>query len=261
MKTGILVASFGTTHLDTLGKTIAVIERDVASAFPQATCYRAFTSGVVRRKLKAESDLSVDSVEEAVERMKADGIERMLLLPTLVIPGDEYERLCAGVLRNAGEMEVVIGRPLLWDDRDLAGMMDILAKTYPTDDDTVLVAMGHGTEHACECLYVRLAEWMERSEQGMALCTVDGVLDFNYIIGKLKKQSRRNAHLVPLLIVAGDHSKNDMAGDQPDSLRGRLEQEGFKVTWALQGLGEIPAIRERFIAQAASDYNRFQVRD
>ena len=146
MKTGILVASFGTTHLDTLEKTIVAVERDVAAAFPQAVCYRAFTSGMVRRGLKKKYDIAVDSVEEALERMKTDGVEQGVVLPTLVIPGDEYERLRANVLRNAGHMKVAMGLPLLWDDADLENMVKTLTEAYPTGDDCLL-AMGHGTEH------------------------------------------------------------------------------------------------------------------
>ncbi len=248
MKTGILIVSFGTTHLDTLEKTIAAVERDVAAAFPEITCYRAFTSGMVRRGLKKKYDISVDSVEEALERMKKDGAEQAVVLPTLVIPGEEYERLRETVLRGAGNMKISMGLPLLWDDSDLAGMTDLLARTYPTENDTVLLAMGHGTAHSCGCMYERLAERMK--QVGMALCTVEGTPDFQDALKELTAQDKRKVHLVPMLLVAGDHSKNDMAGQEPDSLRSILERNGFDVTWTLQGLGEIPAIRERYVQRA-----------
>ena len=252
MKTGILVASFGTTHLDTLEKTIVAVERDVAAAFPQAVCYRAFTSGMVRRGLKKKYDIAVDSVEEALERMKTDGVEQGVVLPTLVIPGDEYERLRANVLRNAGHMKVAMGLPLLWDDDDLENMVKTLTEAYPTGDDTVLLAMGHGTEHPCGCLYLRLAQRMQHA--GMALCTVEGTPSFEDAICQLKEQGCRKAHLVPMLLVAGDHSKNDMVGVEEDSLRSLLERSGFEVNWTLQGLGEIPAVRERYVMRAKDAY-------
>ncbi len=250
MKSGILIASFGTTHLDTLEKTIAAVERDIAESFPGVTCYRAFTSGMVRRGLKKKYDITVDSVEEALERMKADGVAQAVILPTLVIPGEEYERLRETVLRGAGNMKISMGLPLLWDDSDLASMTDLLARTYPTENDTVLLAMGHGTAHSCGCMYERLAERMKQG--GMVLCTVEGTPDFQDALKELLTQDRRKVHLVPMLLVAGDHSKNDMVGQEPGSLRSVLERNGFEVSWTLQGLGEIPGIRKRY-AQRAKD--------
>ena len=90
MKTGLLVVSFGTTHLDTLEKTIAAAERDLAAAFPGVPCYRAFTSGIVRERLRSRQGLVVDSVPEALARMRGDGVERAVVQPTLLIPGSIY---------------------------------------------------------------------------------------------------------------------------------------------------------------------------
>ena len=255
MKTGFLTVSFGTTHLDTLEKTITATEKALKAAFPQAHHYRAFTSGVVRSRLKSKYDISVDSVEEALDRMKADGIQQAVVQPSLLIPGEEYDKLRAKVLLNCGEMAVTLGLPLLWDDSDLLSMTELLAQTCPVAEDTVLVAMGHGTEHLSNCLYIRLGEHM--AEKGMTLCTVEGTPSLEEAVETLKAQPKRKAHLVPMLLVAGDHSKNDMAGDGPDSLRGMLEQAGFEVTWILRGLGELPAVHEAFARHAAAAYNSF----
>lgn len=250
MKTAILAVSFGTTHLDTLAKTIQAVEEDLMAAFPGAYFYRAFTSGIVRSRLKHKYEMSVDSVEEALERMKHDGVERVVVQPTLLIPGEEYDRLRGKVLLNAGKMEISMGLPLLWDDADLDTMMEILAQSYPMAEDTVLLAMGHGSAHESNCLYERLAEKMRARGGSLALCTVEGKPDFADAVEHLKEQGKRRVHLVPLLLVAGDHSKNDMAGEDPDSLRGLLEREGFQVSWTLKGLGEIPAVRERYVRRA-----------
>lgn len=250
MKTAIMVVSFGTTHLDTLEKTILAVEEDLMAAFPSAHFYRAFTSKIVRSRLKSKYDMTVDSVEEALERMKSDGVERVVVQPTLLIPGEEYDRLRSKVLLNAGDMEIAMSQPLLWDDKDLKSMMKILQQAYPVAEDTVLLAMGHGTEHESNCLYVRLAELMKKQGGSLAVCTVEGKPDFEDAIKLLKGQEKRKVHLVPMLLVAGDHSKNDMAGEEPDSLRGQLEQEEFEVSWTLQGLGEISAVRELYVRRA-----------
>lgn len=240
MKKAILAVSFGTTHLDTLEKTIQAVENDLAAAFPDAAVYRAFTSGIVRKRLKSKFNMDVDSVKDALERMKADGVERVIVQPTLLIPGEEYDRLRTEVLLHAGRMHISIGLPLLWDDADLDFLADCVKRTYPVADDTVLLAMGHGTSHEANSLYLRLAEKME-------LCTVEGKPDFDDALERLKKQDKRKVHLVPLLLVAGDHSKNDMAGDSPNSLRSRLEREGLEVSWTLAGLGELPDVRAAYV--------------
>lgn len=254
MKNAIMVVSFGTTHLDTLEKTIQAVEEDLMAAFPGVHCYRAFTSKIVRSRLKSKYDITVDSVEEALERMKSDGVEQVVVQPTLLIPGDEYDRLRSKVLLNAGDLEVAMGQPLLWDDTDLAAVVQILEQAYPVDRDTVLLAMGHGTGHESNCLYVRLAQKMKKQGGSLAVCTVEGKPDFEDAIELLKGQEKRKVHLVPMLLVAGDHSKNDMAGDEPDSLRGLLEEAGFEVSWTLQGLGEIPAIREIYVRRAKAAF-------
>lgn len=250
MKSAILVVSFGTTHLDTLAKNIGMVEEELRHTFPELRFYRAFTSKTVRSRLKQRYDLSVDSVEEALERIKADGAARVFVQPTLLIPGEEYDRLRSTILGNAGPLEIILGQPLLWDDTDLNAVIEILRQTYPVDRDTILLAMGHGTEHEAGCLYVRLAQTMREQDSSMFLCTVEGKPDFEETVRQLKEQKKRKVHLVPLLLVAGDHSKNDMVGDGTDSLRRQLEREGFEVSWALQGLGELPAIRERYVRRA-----------
>ena len=172
--------------------------------------------------------------------------------------GEEYDKQRAKVLQNAGELEVAMSLPLLWDDTDLGTMTEILKQAYPMADDTVLVAMGHGTEHLSNSLYVRLAELM--ADKGMILCTVEGKPDFEDAVEALKAQTKHKAHLVPLLLVAGDHSKNDMAGEEPDSLRRMLEQAGIQVDWTLQGLGELPAVQKMYVHRAAVAYNTLQKR-
>ena len=186
MSVGLLVVSFGTTHLDTLEKAIEAVEKDLAGAYPEARFYRAFTSGVVRRRLRNEYGISVDSVKEAMARMQRDSVQRLVVQPTLLIPGEEYDRLRSEVMTYAGDMEVSMGLPLLWDDSDLDQMIGILAKSYPVPEDTVLLAMGHGTEHGANSLYTRLAQRMHRHHgNSIAVCTVEGQPDFSDVVAEL----------------------------------------------------------------------------
>ena len=249
MGTAVLIASYGTTRLDTLEKTIRAVERDIAAAFPGLPCYRAFISGIVRARLASRHGMAVDGVKEALQRMAADGADQVLVQPALLIPGEEYDRLRGEVLSQAGTMAVSLGRPLLWDDEDLHWITGVLARAYPVGSDTVLLAMGHGTEHSAGGLYERLACQM-RAAGGMALCTARGTPSFDGGIRLLLAQPRRKVHLVPLLLAAGSHSENDMAGEGPDSLRRRLERAGFEVSWSLRGLGELPEVRARLVQRA-----------
>lgn len=252
MRRGILAASFGTTHLDTLEKTIQAVEDDLSAAFPGTKVYRAFTSGKVRAGLRERYGVHVDSVGEALERMRGEGVDQALVQTTLLLPGVEYDLLRREVLTGAGGMRAVLGLPLLWDDGDLAAVADILAGAYPVEEDQILLLMGHGSSHMANDLYLRLIRHMESRGGQMALCTVEGTPDFEAAVEGLRTQPRRRVRLAPLLLVAGDHAKNDMAGDGPGSLRRRLEAAGFQVSCDVRGLGELPAIRERLVRRAKS---------
>ena len=258
MKLGILAVSFCTTHMETLEKTIQAAETDLAAAFPSVRVYRAFTSGMVRNRLKSKSGLNVDSVPEALERMRADGVSHAIVQTTLLIPGEEFDLLRRDVLAHAGPVKTVLGLPLLWDDGDFDAVIDILERAYPVQSDEVLLLMGHGTSHGANNLYLRLAQRMEAQGEQMILCTVEGSPTFEDALKTLRTQSRREIRLAPLLLVAGDHAKNDMAGDSPDSLRHRLEREGFRVSCHVQGLGELPAVRQRLVSRARAAYEALQ---
>ena len=250
MKTALLVVSFGTTHLDTLEKTIQATENTLAAAFPEYAVYRAFTSGVVRKRLMSKYEISVDSVEEALARISRDGFDAVIVLPTLLIPGEEYDKLHASVSAAAGMMQVSVCKPLLHCEKDLDDIIRILHEAYPTADDTVLLLMGHGTEHSANDRYIRLAEKM-RSYPGctMRLCTVEGTPSFEDAINELTQMPQRQINVAPLMFVAGDHAKNDMAGEEPDSLRSLLSENSFSVECRLQGLGEIEAVQQMYASK------------
>ena len=249
MNPAILVVSFGTTHLDTLQKTIARTEADIAAAFPGCPLYRAFTSNMVRAKLAKVHKIHVDSVAEALARIAADGHTQAVVQPTLLIPGEEYDRLCAAVREAAGPLKTAIGRPLLDDDEDLDRVTSILREAYPVPADTTLLAMGHGTAHGANRIYEVLAEKFRAQEGGvlMRLCTVEGTPTFADAVAELTALPQRKALLAPLLLVAGEHTKSDLAGPQPGSLRSQLVQAGFQVDCALKGLGELSAVREMYV--------------
>lgn len=250
MREAILIVSFGSTHLDTLEKTIGAAEEEIRAAFPEIPCFRAFSSSIVRRRLKEKYSICVDSPEEALRKLEQAGCTHVTIQPTLLLPGEEYEKVCKAAASET--MQISVGKPLLETEADITCMADIIREAYPTEEDTTLLAMGHGTAHAADAIYTRLRA--EMNARGMELCTVEGSIDFETVVEALRQQPNRNIHLIPLLLVAGDHSKNDMAGTEPDSLRSLLENAGFHVTFSLRGLGELPAIRKKLVEKCGQVY-------
>lgn len=251
MKTALLVVSFGTTHLDTLEQTIAATEKTLSHAFPDFPVYRAFTSGIVRKRLISKYNLYTDSVDEALNKIVADGFESVLVQPTLMIPGEEYEKLCTSIRASASSLKVYIGEPLLSSDNDLDTIISVLQKAYPVDRDTVLLLMGHGTAHDANHIYIRLDQKMKQLPNiTMRLCTVEGTPSFEDALRELMSLPQRKITLAPMLFVAGDHAKNDMAGTEQDSLRSILERNGFAVSCHIQGLGQLSAVQNLYALKA-----------
>lgn len=251
MKTALLVVSFGTTHLDTFQKTIVQTENAIKNAFPEYPFYRAFVSKFVRKAWKENYHITVDNVEDALSRIAADGYTHVLLQPTLLIPGEEMDRLKASVEASKSNLQVCIGKPLLCEDADMTQILSILEQTYPVDSETTLLLMGHGTAHQGNVIYEQLIEKMrEKSETTMRLCTVEGIPSFEDALEELLKLPQRKIFLAPLLFVAGEHVKNDMTSCEEDSLCSILEKNGFSVSYQLQGLGEISAVQQMLITKA-----------
>lgn len=246
----LLAAGFGTTHLDALEKSIVPVEQDLAAAFPGWGFARAFTSPTVRRRL-GERGVAVESADAALARLAEEGVERCVVQPTLVIPGEEYDRLREAVEHMEGRMRIALGEPLLRREADWPELARVLRREYPIAEDTALVAVGHGAGRRSNGLYQAMAEGLARQEGPvLRLATVEGTPSFADVVSELEKLPMRRALLVPLMLAAGDHVKNDMAGPGPESLRSLLEAAGFAVDCALRGLGELPQIRAMYVRRA-----------
>ena len=250
----ILVVSFGTTHLDTLEKTIRPIEADIAGRMPGRVQRRAFTSGMVLRRLAEREGLRIDDVPRALERLAAEGCTDVVLQPTHIMNGDEFDKLRA----QAGQFRdkfarMAFGRPLLTtleDYRDLAAALtDLLPEAAA---DTAHVFMGHGSEHYANAAYCQL-EYMlhDGGRTDTVLGTVEGYPGLEEVFRRLEeRESVKKVVLHPLMVVAGDHAKNDLAGDEPESWRSRLLARGYQVDCEQKGLGEYPQIRALFVRHA-----------
>ena len=257
MKKAILAVSFGTTYHDTLEKTIAAIEADLAAAFPDRELRRAFTSGMIIRRLKERDGLSVDNVTEALERLEAEGFEDVVLQSTHVMNGDERDKMMALAAPFASRFRrFAIGSPLLTETEDyFAAARALMDRLPPKAEGTALVYMGHGTEHYANAVYA-LLEYVfhDLGRTDVRIGTVEGYPGLDEVRRRLAETPDvRQVVLLPLMVVAGDHAKNDLAGEEEDSWRTLLGEAGYRVSCVLEGLGENPGIRALFVrhAQAA----------
>ena len=237
----VLAVSFGTSHRDTLEKNIAAIEAELAAAFPERTVRRAFTSGMILRKLAGEGT-HIDNVPQALERLLAEDCTDVVVQPTHVMNGEEYHKLLA-------QAEPYRARFARMTFEAFTALMEALPAQRA---DTAVLYMGHGSEHQANSAYALMEyTFHDLGRKDVVIGTVEGYPGFGEALRRLKERPQvRRVELRPLMTVAGDHAKNDLAGDEEDSWRRRLEAEGYETACVLTGLGEYPAVRALFVEHA-----------
>ena len=249
----VLVTSFGTSHLDTLEKTIAATEAAIGRALPDFTLRRAFTSSIIMKKLKTRDGIQIDNVTEALSRLCEEGFTQVVIQPTHILCGEEYEKLCALASPFLDQLTISMGTPLL---RTIDQHLE-LAKTIPLltpapEEDEAVIFMGHGSPHFANAAYALLQYMLEEIGcERTYIGTVEGYPALDQVIRRLKLQPRiRRVRLLPLMVVAGDHANNDMAGPEEDSWKNILTAAGYEVTCLIKGMGEHPAIQQLFCRHA-----------
>ena len=248
MKKAILAVSFGTSYLDTLERTIAATERALAQAYPDWEVRRAFTSGMIIKKLQQRDGLEIDNVDQAMRRLEADGFTHVAVQSTHVMHGEEYEKMLAQLAPYRLRMQISVGMPLLHAQADYTAVADTLFAQLPVPaEDEALVFMGHGTEHFANSAYSQLEHVLKARCDRVFVATVEGYPTLDSVKQQLARRPEiRKITLSSFMLVAGDHARNDMAGDE-DSWKTELEAEGYQVRCVLQGLGEYRRIQELFV--------------
>lgn len=260
-KKAILAASFGTSYEETRDKTIGAIERDLAAAYPGWEVRRAFTSGMILRVIKNRDGLHIDTVAEALQRLLDDGFTRVVIQPTHIINGEEYEKLCrqAEAFQEAFA-ELKIGQPLISSSQDFDSVTEAVVKHIPElapqpaaqTGGPAAVLMGHGTGHHTDAVYAALDyRFKARGYSNVVVGTVEGYPELSQVQEQLERLRPSNVILMPFMVVAGDHAVNDLAGDEEDSWKSVLEAQGYRTEARLEGLGEFKEIRDIYIAHAA----------
>ena len=240
----VLVISFGTSFENTRKKNIDAIEADIAAAYPDCRVMRAFTSTIIMKKLAGQGLLIPDTAV-AVEALLAEGVTDLVVQPTHLMHGFEYDKLC-GMLEPYWDRfaSVRVGHPLLDTTEDLQIVVDTLGGAFDLAPDEGLVLMGHGTEHFANAVYAAL-DYMfkDRGYPRVFVGTVEGYPELESVMKQLKSTGIKKLILAPLMLVAGDHAVNDMASDEENSWRTQLEAAGYGVRCVIKGLGEYEAIR------------------
>lgn len=252
-KQAILVVSFGTTHEDTREKTIGAIERVLAERYPERTFRRAFTSGMIMRILKERDHLVIDNVSEAMAHLLEDGFTDVLIQPTHIINGDEYDKMMAQIEPFKEKFNhLYIGTPLLTSSDDYTKTCEAIINNVPElKKSDVLILMGHGTGHFADAAYSALDyRFKALGYANVFVGTVEGYPDLETVLMQMKSLEPKKVILMPFMIVAGDHAVNDMASDEEDSWRTVCEAEGYKVECIVKGIGEFEEIQEIYAEHA-----------
>ena len=228
------------------------MESALHKAFPQLPFYTAYTSPTIRRILAGRGQTIFD-LGSALEEMAGQGVQHAIVQPTHMLCGIEYEKMQAVIDEKRSIFRrVTFGRPLLSGTEDLLRLAEILSQEYPQQEEEALILFGHGTEHLTNAVYPALQTVFHmNARKDVLVGTVEGWPGIEEILQELKELAVPKVHLVPMMVVAGDHACNDMAGQEPDSWKSRLEAAGYQVRCTLSGLGMLGGIQ-----QMAADHLR-----
>ena len=247
-KKAILAVSFGTSYHETMEKTIGFIEKKISEKYIEYYILRAFTSSIIVKKLKGEG-FDINGVKDELNRILNLGYEECYIQPTHMIAGIEYEK----VLREAEEFKdkfkvLKIGKPLFQTTNDLKKLVKILGENIEFNDGEAVVLMGHGSEHCVNTVYAAL-DYMFKDfgYENFFVGTVEAYPDLETVLKFVKAKKYKKAVLMPLLMVAGDHALNDMAGDEDDSWVNIFNSNGVEARAVVKGIGEYAQVAEMYI--------------
>ena len=270
----LLVVSFGTSFNDSRAEDIGGVEKALQEANPDWSVRRAFTAQIIINHVQARDGEKIDNVEQALDRAVENGVKNLVVQPTHLMHGAEYDELVDALDGYKDKFETVtIAEPLLGEvgsdatvvNEDKAAVAEaITAEAVKTagfdslkaakEDGTAFVFMGHGTSHTAKVSYSQMATQMEKlGYDNVFIGTVEGEPEetaCENVIAAVKEAGYTKVILRPLMVVAGDHANNDMAGDDDDSWKSQFVASGNfeSVDCQIAGLGEIDAIQQIYVA-------------
>ena len=269
----ILVVSFGTSFNDSRAADIGSVEKAIQKANPDWSVRRAFTAQIIINHIQARDNEKIDNMEQALERAVSCGVKNLVIQPTHLMRGAEYDELVEAVNGYKDKFEnIAVAEPLLGkvgnsasvinqDKKDVA--VAITAEAVKTagfasleaaaEKGTAFVFMGHGTSHSAKISYSQMASQMEElGYENVFIGTVEGEPEetaCENVIEAVKDAGYTKVVLRPLMVVSGDHANNDMAGDDEDSWKSMFNASGAfeKIDCQIAGLGRIPAIQQMYV--------------
>ena len=268
----LLVVSFGTSFNDSRVADIKSIEDALQEANPDWSVRRAFTAQIIINHIQARDGEKIDNMEQALERAIANGVKQLVVQPTHLMHGAEYDEMCAAIDKVRDQFDSVeIAEPMLGEvgndatvinaDKEAVAKAVVAAALeesgYETtaaakDAGVAYVLMGHGTAHVAKVTYSQMATQMEKlGYENVFIGTVEGEPEetsCEAVIEAVKNAGYTTVVLRPLMVVAGDHANNDMAGADDDSWKTMFEAAGFTVNCQISGLGRIADVQALYVA-------------
>ncbi len=268
----LLVVSFGTSFNDSRVADIKSIEDALQEANPDWSVRRAFTAQIIINHIQARDGEKIDNMEQALERAVANGVKQLVVQPTHLMHGAEYDEMCAAIDKVRDQFDSVeIAEPMLGEVGDDATVInadkEAVAKAVVAaaleesgyestaaakDAGVAYVLMGHGTAHVAKVTYSQMATQMAKlGYENVFVGTVEGEPEetsCEAVIEAVKNAGYTTVVLRPLMVVAGDHANNDMAGADDDSWKTMFEAAGFTVNCQISGLGRIADVQALYVA-------------
>ena len=251
----LLVVSFGTSFNDSRRLAIGGIERALQKAFPDWSVRRAFTSQIIIDHVKSRDGEVIDNVSEALDRAVENGVKTLVVQPTHLMHGYEYTDLVNELAEYADAFEsITVGEPLVNSAEDFSMTAAVLADVTASYNDgkTAIVYMGHGTEAESNEIYAKMQQLMkDAGYENYFIGTVEAEPSLEDVLALVQAGSYERVVLRPMMIVAGDHANNDMAGEEEDSWKSVFEAAGYEVECVLQGLGQSSVVQQMFVQHCA----------
>ena len=270
----LLVVSFGTSFNDSRTEDIGGIEKALQKAYPDWSVRRAFTAQIIINHVQARDGEKIDNMDQALQRAVDNGVKNLIVQPTHLMHGAEYDELSEAVASYSDKFESVsIAEPLLGEvgsaDDSVNSDKEAVAKAVTAEavktagyesldaakeDGTAFVFMGHGTSHTAKISYSQMQNQMNAlGYDNVFIGTVEGEPEdtaCEAVIEKIQEAGYKKVVLRPLMVVAGDHANNDMAGDDDDSWKSQFEASGVfdSIETQIAGLGQIPVIQDLYVS-------------
>ncbi len=261
VKKGILLVAFGSSYPQAQA-SFQNIEAEVKKALPGVPVRWGYTSKIIRHKLAKEGQ-ALDSVAMALARMMDEGFTHVAVQSLHTIGGAEFHDLMSIVngfeAMSGGFDKILVGYPLLAASHDLEGVRDAMLENIPDERkaDQAVILMGHGTHHPSNAFYQAMAYLLQQKDPNVFVGVVEGSPLLEDILPELKARGMEKAWLMPFMSVAGDHVRNDMAGDEPDSWKSILEKEGIETEAVLKGTAEFDNIVDIWVGHLEGAFSHF----